>query len=896
MRKWKERGGECERRWEGGVLVGRTMYEWGAEEITKAKVDSDIDKVKGCLHGRMRKELRRRINEAVNKREDLAERGKLKKVLDSLLERGAEVLNWDRLETGNDVVLGQREVHDSYTEHMDRWHGGGEEPTDEAYWEGVFGTYEQFQDVVDKRIPEWIGRTVWDAVRNEKKADKKARVNATLMEYLDPAHPPSFEEFYQRIRVSARGGKGAGPSGVTYRMLKELSEESMMRLYDRLCEVWRTLKYPDGWGWRWMVLLPKVVGHTMDEVRPISLVEVIRKCWNSLILKRIGQCLEKEGILEDGQHAYRLGRGTDSAVIQVLNVLEEAEELATEVYVSSWDTKRAFDTPDKEVLIRSWTRLGVPKNIAEYLISMDREGKTVLKSNIAQRTMEGEGMGGFGGEGLGVFKARRGTGQGDVVSPLNWDAFYDIILGALRRTEGEEFSFRVADQELVKMRDLAYSDDLLSVVSTMTALQRKADVVSGFMAIFKMKISVGKLRAFTFSFRGREGVVKEQEDLIIHNGNWDPEVVKVKCSGCLKYLGIHMDTENRGEVQLDMTKTTLGKQLRMVEAKMARSNTKRRVIESSVIPKLVYVAKFASWRKKDMGGLERRICQTYRRLTKNMRSFPKDLILMGAAHGGLGMAGIDDRICGEQWAMLRRTPMGGEGAGAAAQALIERSIRGGGNSSIRGLRVNMTPRKDGPWLVDRVIERMGEVGYSLMRGGEDRPAELECAVKADMRIGLQLAQDHQHAQEWAQGQVWWEEGGATELLGKDGEEWEVRRWERTQGKIGGPRRGEQLKQSVDTPCRGAGSGVKKTMGGHAATRVFLGPDYPVGGVLHADVKRAKTVRIWKHQRQKKTQWYGGGLEQINNMRRPVVFSDGSFRERKSCSGRPFLVEIAFGKK
>ena len=73
-------------------------------------------------------------------------------------------------------------------------------------------------------------------------------------------------------------------------------------------------------------------------------------------------------------------------------------------------------------------------------------------------------MGGFGGEGLGAFKARRGTGQGDVVSPLNWDAFYDIILGALRRTEGEEFSFRVADQELVKMRDLAYSDDLLHYV------------------------------------------------------------------------------------------------------------------------------------------------------------------------------------------------------------------------------------------------------------------------------------------------------------------------------------------------------------------------------------------------------------------------------------------------
>jgi hypothetical protein len=53
---------------------------------------------------------------------------------------------------------------------------------------------------------------------------------------------------------------------------------------------------------------------------------------------------EKEGLLDNAQNAYRCGRGTENALMQVINGLEEAQECATNIMATSWDKKRAFDS------------------------------------------------------------------------------------------------------------------------------------------------------------------------------------------------------------------------------------------------------------------------------------------------------------------------------------------------------------------------------------------------------------------------------------------------------------------------------------------------------------------------------------------------------------------------
>jgi hypothetical protein len=103
--------------------------------------------------------------------------------------------------------------------------------------------------------------------------------------------------------------------------------------------------------------------------------------------------------------------------------------------------RRAFDSLPKPFLVFAWIRLGVLEDIARYLVEMDVGGYTVIRSPIALQKMEEEGETLLELENL-FFGAFRGTGQGDVSSPLNWDAVLDTLMIALATVDEGAFLTR----------------------------------------------------------------------------------------------------------------------------------------------------------------------------------------------------------------------------------------------------------------------------------------------------------------------------------------------------------------------------------------------------------------------------------------------------------------------
>ena len=75
------------------------------------------------------------------------------------------------------------------------------------------------------------------------------------------------------------------------------------------------------------------------------------------------------------------------------------------------------------------------------------------------------------------FRRCKGTGQGDIPSPLLWVAALDTLLTTLRRIPSE---FKTQDLlgTAHPVETIAFADDLLSIESTMDALQAKADIIS----------------------------------------------------------------------------------------------------------------------------------------------------------------------------------------------------------------------------------------------------------------------------------------------------------------------------------------------------------------------------------------------------------------------------------
>ena len=131
------------------------------------------------------------------------------------------------------------------------------------------------------------------------------------------------------------------------------------------------------------------------------------------------------------------------------------------LYLSSWDISKAFDSPSKNVLRFAWSRLGVPKRIANFLVSLDEGGHTIVRTPYSQSKWDKKKYAGFPDstkQKRALFlNAIRGTGQGDVGSPLNWDALFDILLCALSTVKEHRFCTHDSDERLYPVPDMAVS-------------------------------------------------------------------------------------------------------------------------------------------------------------------------------------------------------------------------------------------------------------------------------------------------------------------------------------------------------------------------------------------------------------------------------------------------------
>ena len=146
-------------------------------------------------------------------------------------------------------------------------------------------------------------------------------------------------------------------------MIKAWPEHVRRVVYECLCELWQDRSAPQHWKWRFLVPIPKKESPSLNDLRPLMLVEALRKIWTSIFVRRIqGFWGDNPGITE-GQHGFLKGRGTDTSVVQMIQALETGKEFKTQVYISSWDMKRAFDALPKPLLVFSWIRMGVRQTL-----------------------------------------------------------------------------------------------------------------------------------------------------------------------------------------------------------------------------------------------------------------------------------------------------------------------------------------------------------------------------------------------------------------------------------------------------------------------------------------------------------------------------------------------------
>ena len=383
-------------------------------------------------------------------------------------------------------------------------------------------------------MDEKASEVLWEGMGKKDICEEGKAEGEALTDYV-----PTFEEFEEIINKMNPHSTG-GISGLTYHMVQRWETRVKKKLYEELKDCWVKRVVPEGWGDSMLAPIPKVVDPTIDELRPLMLYEVLRKIWTGLIMGKLRDYWRKYGLIDDNQHGFMGGKGTHTAIPIIINCMEAAKDFATDLYISSWDIKRAFDSLGPEYVIRSLQRLHIPRDIAEYLVNMDDTGqvyvRTPLNAKLRNEGRLNEGRG---------FKRGKGVGQGDVPSPMLWVEAFDSLLTALGKVESG-FKTQDIDGKTRMVKDVAFADDLISVAGTLVGLQKKADIMSAWCGVSGVEIAAKKFRTFWKEWGVKKGG-GDRKIVIVMKGKVRKEV-DVKDDGLMTHLGIirNMDMKTSG--------------------------------------------------------------------------------------------------------------------------------------------------------------------------------------------------------------------------------------------------------------------------------------------------------------------------------------------------------------
>ena len=403
-------------------------------------------------------------------------------------------------------------LHNMVTDHFTAWYQAPGPPVD---WPQLLRDPTAFHEhAASKQIPKHLSQQLWEAFTAPLQ-------HTELQQELQLAlrDPPSLAEFTAAIHYH-KGSTAPGATGFTYNMVKGWPPSVIQKVH-ALHQRSFSGPNPTWLQWGWLCLKPKDPenGITLDGLRPLMLLEVLRKLWIWIHVRKIVRLWEVHGALTPSQHGFRRGHGTDSALMAYLNCFEHAQSTNSPLFLSSWDIHRAFDTVSKEAMDASWRRLGVPSATARWIAHLDDHGPTAVRSPWALEAWRKAGYQGLGTEispaRPRTFVRERGTPQGDVSSAHAWTAFFDIALRALAMTDPSlHFQMPTARDATAMVSDLGYADDLVSLSSSLAGLQHKADLMSAFALLFDLTISAPSsarhawappLRTRHLSFMDRDG-------------------------------------------------------------------------------------------------------------------------------------------------------------------------------------------------------------------------------------------------------------------------------------------------------------------------------------------------------------------------------------------------------
>ena len=715
--------------------TGRSPDHWlNTPSFEPDELKTEIIRLQVLLGSRKRHQYRLELSANSAAREEAIESGKIGKAIKSIVGKPSTTveLTWLRISDEGDMIMDPKEILRYLNDKFHDWHAGPADAISGIHvqqpdWHLLCSDRSKFDELVKEYgIPAPLLDHIWKAIRAKAALLDSIVDGMTLREKMEKviSEVPTLEEFRGAVR-KAKGGVTSGMSGLTYDILNCWPDSAIEMAYNAICKIKESGRHPTQWKWKWISPIPKVAGdNSLENIRPISLVEILRKVWTGIRVSKIWRLVEKFGLLHPSQHGYRRKRGTDTMTVQLLDILEHARESHSDLALASWDIVRAFDSISRVLAMVSLHRIGVPVSDCEDIINIDEGGQVFVKcphsTKVWQRKISscprGRSYAKVGKTTAPPFSAIRGIGQGDNHSPLTWILFEDIILCAMDSMQKDPFYIQKGACSVRVASDMCYADDLLTISGRLSGLQAKADIMSALALIFKLRFNTSKLRLFLCE-SGIYNRISVAPKLTIHEGHWSNTVeLPLANDGEFKSLGFTHSVKGLGS-QFDSALSYTSKVCKIVGSKYAKPKSKVLALNVHLFNKIAYVGKYGSWPLSMYDKLDIPVQALLRKITHNLPSHPNKLFYMRKADGGLQMKKLSDHCQLAKYALLHRSLLAEPATSESVNSLLLRSAKRMGTGHTGG-RVTLMPCSNGPVLwIDSLVTWLKRFHLDLTRGG-----------------------------------------------------------------------------------------------------------------------------------------------------------------------------------
>ncbi|GBB88050.1 hypothetical protein RclHR1_14590012 [Rhizophagus clarus] len=178
--------------------------------------------------------------------------------------------------------------------------------------------------------------------------------------------------FLQKILKDINKASAFGTSGITYQLMYHFPPafvEVILALYRT---IFLAGLVPADWQKSMIFPIPKPdkFEYNMFNVRPIALLEVVRKIFTKFISMQFTNILQDHNILCNANYCELKGDSTASPIRLINNIIEDVKENSKELWIVLQDISKAFDSISLDFLELALNHIGLPPHAVRCIINL----------------------------------------------------------------------------------------------------------------------------------------------------------------------------------------------------------------------------------------------------------------------------------------------------------------------------------------------------------------------------------------------------------------------------------------------------------------------------------------------------------------------------------------------